>query len=362
MLANRQFAKRRIRGFTLIELLVVIAIIAILIALLLPAVQQAREAARRTQCKNNLKQLGLALHNYHDVHKMFTPNGVAGTTENVGGRYNQAWLSWSGLAMLLPYIDQGPVYNQIDFNYRWDNNNGGTVNNTMARTRIPAFVCPSDPGANASYTANMSPTSYGFSAGPASNWSMRTNNPGFATLYKGSKVRDFIDGTSNTIAVAEQQIGLNTGIWDTSKTKRSNWHRVVTGTRLQHANNTNGRVWSTAQTRVDAINAYYDSCKAMYDSGSGWNGSSDEQGRFWAAGRVFWGPWLTTLVGPNAGPSCDNDNSVTDMSIKEPSSYHTGGVQVLLADGSVRFVSENIDQRTWIGAGSISGGETLGEW
>ena len=93
--------KHRMSGFTLIELLVVIAIIAILIALLLPAVQQAREAARRSECKNNLKQIGIALFNYHDLADMFPAGGIAGTTENTGGRYNQAWLSWSGFAMLL---------------------------------------------------------------------------------------------------------------------------------------------------------------------------------------------------------------------------------------------------------------------
>lgn len=350
-------------GFTLIELLVVIAIIAILVSLLLPAVQQAREAARRTQCKNNLKQLGIALHNYHDVHGMFTPNGVAATTENTGGRYRQAWLSWSGLGMLLPYIEQKNVYDNINWDYRWDNNNGGTQNNTMARTRISAYVCPSDPGADASYTANMSPTSYCFSTGPASNWSMRTNPVGFATLWKGSRVRDIKDGTSNTVAMAEAQIGLNTGSYAGLPKPRKPWYRVVTGSRLQRANNTNGRVWRGQDgTHIAAINAYYDNCLAMYDAGSGWNGSSDEQGRFWAAGRVFWGPWVTTLVSPNAGPACDNDNSVTDMSVKEPSSHHTGIVQVVLADGSVRAVSENIDQGTWMSVGSIRGGETLGEW
>ena len=363
MASIHAFKKRKIRGFTLIELLVVIAIIAILIALLLPAVQQAREAARRTQCKNNLKQLGIALHNYHDTHGVFVSNGVAGTTENAGGRYRQAWLSWSGLSMLLPYIDQAPIYNLIDFNYRWDRDVAGTVNNTQgARTKIVPFMCPSDPGSTANYTSNMAPTSYTISTGPGSHWSMRTNSPGFATLWKGSKVRDITDGTSNTIACAEQQIGLNLGRWDPSITPRIKWYRVTGAGRLQRGGGTNNRVWRNTQAHIDRINTYYDNCLARYDAGSGWNGSSDEQGRFWAGGRVFWGPWSTTLVGPNAGPACDNDNSVTDMSVKEPSSYHTGGVQVLLADGSVRFVSENIDQATWIAAGSTRGNETMGEW
>jgi hypothetical protein len=92
----------------------------------------------------------------------------------------------------------------------------------------------------------------------------------------------------------------------------------------------------------------------------GWDGASDEQGRFWAAGRVFYGPYHTTLIGPNAGPSCDRDTSVTNIDLKEPSSLHEGGVFCLMADGSVKFINESLDQSTWIGLGSINGEERLG--
>lgn len=363
MTVKLNVGRRAIRGFTLIELLVVIAIIAVLIALLLPAVQQAREAARRTQCRNNLKQIGLAMHNYEGTHGMFPPNGIGRPTENIGGRYLQDWLAWSGFAMLLPYVEQDNIYNQIDFNYRWDNNNGGTVNNTMARTRIAAFVCPSDPGASVQYTANMGPTSYAISTGAASHWSMRTAPSGVATLHWGARMRDITDGTSNTIAGSELQIGQNTGAWVPNTGPRIPWYRVITGTRLQWQNDALGRNWDPRNpVHVAAINAYYANCLSLYDSGSGWDAASDEQGRFWAGGRVYWGPWHTTLIGPNAGPSCDLDASVTDMDIKEPSSYHTGGVLVVLADGSARFVSENIDQLVWMGAGTINRKEVLGEW
>jgi prepilin-type N-terminal cleavage/methylation domain-containing protein len=353
---------RRTRGFTLIELLVVIAIIAILIALLLPAVQQAREAARRTQCRNNLKQLGIALHNYHDTHRMFTPNGVAGTTEDVGGRFNQSWLAWSGFAMLLPYIDQAPIYNRINWSYRWDSNVGGTVNNTMARTRLAAYVCPSDPGANANYTANMGPTSYGISTGPGSNWNMSARPVGFATLFTGTRMRDITDGASNTLAVSEMRIGLNNGKWQTGTGRREPYYRVVVGTRLQRTNNTAGRAWDNSVAHRNLINDYYQTCLSMYDSGAGWSGESDEQGRFWAGGRVYWGPWLTTLVRPNAGPSCDVDSSTTDMDLRDPSSYHVGGVHCLMGDGAVKFLSENIDQGLWIAIGSRAGNETTGDF
>lgn len=350
------------RGFTLIELLVVIAIIAILIALLLPAVQQAREAARRTQCRNNLKQLGIALHNSHDTFGMFTANGVAGTTEDVGGRYNQAWLAWSGFAMLLPYIDQAPVYNKINWSYRWDSNVAGTVNNDMARTRIPAFLCTSDPGSNVFYTANMGPTSYGISNGPGSNWNMSAVPVGFATLFSGSRTSDITDGTSNTLAVSEQRVGLNRGQWQAGSKPREPYYRVVVGSRLERTANTAGRAWTNSPAHQALINTYYQNCLSMYDAGTGWSGESDEQGRFWAGGRVYWGPWITTLVRPNAGPSCDLDASTTDMDVKEPSSYHVGGVHCLMADGAVRFVSENINQGIWIAVGSRAGNESVGEF
>ncbi len=348
-------SKKRLSGFTLIELLVVIAIIAILIALLLPAVQQAREAARRSTCKNGLKQLGLALHNYHSTYKTFPPNPVCTTTENTGGRYKQSWLAWSGIAMLLPYMDQTPVYQRINWSYRWDSNVAGTVNNTMARTRIPALLCPSDPGSGSNYTAAMGPTSYSLSAGPATSWSTGASNPGFATFRRGSRVSDITDGSSNTIAAAETEIGLNNGKWNPAITPLA--YYTVTGVAAPAKS-----VYFATAADATALKTYYSTCLAKYKSGSGWSGSYDEQGRWWASGRVYWGPWHTTLIGPNAGPGCDSDTSTTTMNLKEPSSYHIGGAQVLLGDGSVRFISQNINQLTWIGLGSIRGQESLGQF
>lgn len=353
----------RRRGFTLIELLVVIAIIAILIALLLPAVQQAREAARRTQCKNNLKQLGLALHNYHDTHLIMPPSPVGETTEGVGGRYNQAWLGWSGLAMLLPYIEQKNLYERADWNYRWDADIAGLAsNNTLvARVRVEAFVCPSDPGANAKYTTNMAPTSYCLSAGPVSAWSVGVNKPGLITFRVGTRMRDILDGTSNSIAMSECRIGLNKGQWTPGRLPRDFGYGVVMGSNLRRGSAPT-TIFNNTAADIAVINAYFNACLARYDAGTGWDGTYDEPGRFWASGRCLWGPYMTTLVGPNKGPACDNDNSPTDIDLKDPSSFHTGGVQALLCDGSVKFVSENLDQAVWIAAGSINGQETLGEW
>lgn len=354
--------RHRWSGFTLIELLVVIAIIAVLIALLLPAVQQAREAARRSQCKNNLKQIGIALHNYHEIAKMFPSTGCNRPTEGIGGRYLQNWLTWSGFSMLLPYVDQAPIYENIDFSYQWNANLAGNRNNTMARTQIETFNCPSDPGAGVKYTANMATTSYGLSAGPASDWSVGRFKPGIGTLLRYTRLRDITDGPSNTIVASELQIGLNQGKWDPDRPSRDPSYRVVTGNRVQRTANAQGRVWKNSQAHIDELNADYQTCLDMYDSGSGWHGSSDEQGRFWAAGRAYWAPYHTTLIGPNAGPSCDFDSSVTNIDIKEPSSHHSGGVHVLMGDGRVEFVGDSIDQRTWIALGSIAGDDKVGEF
>ena len=203
-------------GFTLIELLVVIAIIAILIALLLPAVQQAREAARRTQCKNNLKQLGLALHNYHDVHRAFPPGIVnqEGNTANDGARNR---LNWSWAVFVLPYIDQAPLFNQI---------NPGPVRGTAAisdpviravmQKPFPAFRCPSDTGPDVNTDGQRRVKdsggtlhSHSLSNYIASNCSAELRpqaDIADGVFYSNSKVRmrDITDGTSNTIGVGER--------------------------------------------------------------------------------------------------------------------------------------------------------------
>ena len=353
---------RRRRAFTLIELLVVIAIIAILIALLLPAVQQAREAARRTQCRNNLKQIGLAFHNYHDIYQTFPGSPMAGTTEAVGGRYNQAWLAWSAFALILPQMDQAPLYNKLDFNWQWNINVGNVQNQTLIYTYIPGYLCPSDPGSGNRYTAAMGPSTYGVSAGPSSGWDPDQFKPGYAAYERPTKIAEVIDGSVNTIMVSELRMGQNKGQWDPTVKFREPSYRVANAGPLERANNDQGRVWNNSPAHISAINNYYQNCLSMYDSGSGWDGASDEQGRFWAAGRVYWGPYLTTLVGPNAGPSCDRDTSVTDIDLKEASSYHVGGVNSLMGDGSVQFITENIDQGVWIALGTINGNEAIGEF
>ncbi|MDP1799531.1 MAG: DUF1559 domain-containing protein, partial [Planctomycetaceae bacterium] len=243
--------RKKWHGFTLIELLVVIAIIAILIALLLPAVQQAREAARRTQCRNNLKQLGLACHNYHDAFNQFPHNYDARGPLEVstgGGQWQNGPGTFGWIVMALPYFDQAPLYNRFNFS---DNNGGpgwtSTANTVPSTTILPALMCPSNPQPNkvncgvatggaggpaggaqvgrTDYTGNM-----GFSVGdwrscivsdggviPITKgpgrtpgvakdaWGWNVNylgdDDGVFSFFSTAKIRDIIDGTSNTILV-----------------------------------------------------------------------------------------------------------------------------------------------------------------
>jgi prepilin-type N-terminal cleavage/methylation domain-containing protein/prepilin-type processing-associated H-X9-DG protein len=308
------------RGFTLIELLVVIAIIAILIALLLPAVQQAREAARRTQCKNNLKQLGLALHNYHDVHRCF-PFGHEGTTK-----------AFSAFSMLLPFLEQGPLYGQIDFNVPVTH-----VGNDAARLiELPMLRCPSDLqnalpaiGGATNYFANKgSGVLWGSPTGP--NASFQPQN---GVMYYGSRVRiaDITDGTSMTAAVSERML----------------------------ADGNNARVSPVADvffspaspmTADEAVQI----CNAI-DINNLANQFPLFMGAPWMNGQHT---YLHTNV-PN-GRSCGF--FLINRASMPPSSRHTGGVQILLCDGSVRFVTENIDLGTWRALGTRDGGEIVGDY
>ena len=299
------------RGFTLIELLVVIAIIAILIALLLPAVQQAREAARRSTCKNNLKQIGLAMHNYLDTHTVL-PYGWAWDTGY--GPLTRSRESW--MQQILPYVDQAPLYNkyiQENFAYVHGSSHRYTV--------IPALVCPSNPGADSGRNFRGN---YGVCSGKTNGSWVSTNGTGMFYRYSKTKTRDVTDGTSNTIMAGEGVV------------------------------------------RPDGASA-----------STPWG----EVGNYWGGGCSHHGGAFNTEEPPNSpvpdcNYTCANYNmpnfpcagynsgpvSCTGSARTYARSFHVGGVHILLADGAVRFASENIDLGTWQALSTRAGQEIIGEF
>ncbi len=344
-------------GFTLIELLVVIAIIAILIALLLPAVQQAREAARRTQCKNNLKQLGLALHNYHSSLNTFPPSMSHGGAASYTGGAN-----WSVLAFLTPYLDQSNVYNAMNVNFpTYDATfNISAPNRVAAGTIVPSFLCPSDRGTAIisnvlGVTTGLGPTNYvacngtgtvgrdGLTTGGTS-----TNYPGSpyqtdGVLYANSRTRigDITDGTSNTICFSESLLG----------------DRTANGTTLRE------RAFAVA-TPSYSYSTFND---AGCTSATTWaDGTArNPKGYSWIHGEIGAASY-NHYYGPNSRNYDCGGNALelgfTAVGWRAARSLHTGGVHVLLADGAVKFVSENIDLTVWRNLSTRSGSEVIGEF
>ena len=345
-------------GFTLIELLVVIAIIAVLIALLLPAVQQARESARRTQCKNNLKQLGLAIHNYHDTHGQFPQNYDSAWGLGVGAAGS---ISWSWLVMSLPYIDQGAMYNLFDFstfNAAGRNNDWDGTGATPAPVKSPrqlrqrvisAFICPSNdqaplrPGpqvigyadgngwggsdaAGTDYVGNMGHVWSGWKDNPnlpvfpsADGRFVRGSNPGTPWVngdsiaeqrnlngvffYQGAaKISQITDGTSNTVAVFEDM----------------HWKGITAG-KFNYAAHVDS-AWTVANSAINSM------LNPINNQNPAWlNGDWDCRTHGW-------------------------------------SSRHVGGAHGLLCDGSVKFVSQNIDHLVRYNVGVRNDGNTVSDF
>ncbi|WP_417850732.1 DUF1559 domain-containing protein [Thalassoglobus sp.] len=328
----QRYRTRTSKGFTLIELLVVIAIIAILVALLLPAVQQAREAARRTQCKNNLKQMGLALHNYHDVYSTFP----------IGAQTPYYRANWR--ASILPYLDQAPLYNQLTQTpeptrgYASGNGNSAAgwqvANQALNNQLIPAYKCPSS--TTDSFNISTSPVTNNGKPSPdaslGNETAMTMDYIGISGSYSGvapynqncgteiyggyacnnglmrvgavSRMRDATDGSSNTMIIGEQSGLIN------NRDYRANYY-------------------------------------------GGWAGYSSINS--WGTGvrTIRYSP--NPAIAPPGGDQTYNSNGPL-------TSEHVGGVQIVMADGSVRFLSENLDITTLLALGSAKDGQVLGEF
>lgn len=335
--------KGRAKGFTLIELLVVIAIIAVLIALLLPAVQQARESARRTQCRNNLKQLGLALHNYHDNSNCFPPGNVVpepGTT--------MRGASW--LVRLLPMIDQGAAYNQMVFagtDWTMQNSNPNRNWSVVTTLKVAALNCPSSTlpqtrtqtsssattglGAPASLTYQVGNyvgiagcydnAATGVCCPSPSTWTgyYRSNYNGMIVSSNGTygdarpvRIADATDGTSNTVVVGEQ------GAQDPS----------------------------CSRTDKDCRSGNYD--------GGAWSGGEGGDGGWWLNMTVIRAP-----INSTQGANGDEQPYYRHTRI---TSQHTGGAHMLFADGAVRYLSNNMDYLTLERIASRNDGAVVGDF
>ncbi len=347
----------RKRGFTLIELLVVIAIIAVLIALLLPAVQQAREAARRTQCKNNLKQMGLSIHNYESTFTRFPSSGESTDETPVAGKTVRRFFPVSMFTAILPYVDQASIYNQWNFNVHYSN----AANAGFAKNKIQAFQCPSNgttqPDQLGYGLTDYMPVAYvdfdqfGNRGGDPT---YLANIPGYdiaGTLGFCRKIGDITDGLSNSIMVIE----------DAGRPTNNGGSYDVSGGALLGGPANAGYFDPTQMSAVKNQTPYVPGGNygvpgrwADPDNGSGISGPPSP-----AAGpKQFINQNKTPTGGPSTCPWNINNCGPND----EPFSQHTGGVHCLLGDGSVRFLSDSLDYNTLRKLANPKDGEVVGEF
>jgi prepilin-type N-terminal cleavage/methylation domain-containing protein/prepilin-type processing-associated H-X9-DG protein len=358
------------RGFTLIELLVVISIIAVLIALLLPAVQSAREAARRAQCVNNLKQLALALHNYHSAAGAFPP-GIDTTTaypgvappNNLG-----TWTVWSPQAMLLPYLDQTPLYNAGNFSWGccYDSPQADATNSTVYLTRIGNFLCPSDVNAGIqninSYYGSIGTSTVPYPGDGVTNGVFQlydANNQGSSV-----SISQLTDGTSNTIAFGEGVVG------DYSKLNNYKGNGLAGAHEIFSAEVVDARQNPAQILRgLQSCNAFWsgDVITRCPNGNCDYSGLKQYLGQTWALGeRGF--TLFNTIVPPNSQQypwhSCRFDRTCLPCAMEGSSfinanSNHPGGANFAFSDGSVKFIKDSVDMMTYWALGTRNGGEVI---
>jgi prepilin-type N-terminal cleavage/methylation domain-containing protein/prepilin-type processing-associated H-X9-DG protein len=359
----------RRRAFTLIELLVVIAIIAVLIALLLPAVQAAREAARRAQCINNLKQIGLGLHNYHQSNDVFPPGGLP-TWDATNNKPAGNAQDFSAHVRILGALEGQTLFNAANFAYSCFNTDtyGCSGNATVTSTRLSVFLCPSDiaPAYNllrvgGLLSSRQAPgNSYFASYGSGIEYDgSRTGGPPNGVFQiTGSQIgiRDITDGTSNTIAFGEWRMGTGNKNLFTIPTDI-----IFSGVTPANTARNNGTMTMPNPVLAAALPAWIAQCAAKLTNTANRPNPVAVQGESWAFSMPGYSLG-SILLAPNARyPSCNINgaNSQFNPGMYNLSSRHPGGANVLMGDGSVRFLKDSVNPTTLWALGSRAGGEVI---
>jgi prepilin-type N-terminal cleavage/methylation domain-containing protein/prepilin-type processing-associated H-X9-DG protein len=366
------------RGFTLIELLVVIAIIAVLIGLLLPAVQSARESARRIQCVNNIKQLGLGLHNYISATGALPP-GIDTTVTYPGTAppYDLAqWTAWSPQALLLPYVEQGPLYNAANFywNCCFASTQGDATNSTVYLTRIASFLCPSDGLAGDqninSYLGSIGPSTVAYPVDGYTTGVFRVYNAQYLT--SSVTLASINDGTSNTIAFSEGLVGD----YGKNSNYRGNGMSGATDVPTVSGNAPPVIAGNNAESDPKSVLLALQNCNTFWMSNAlstctgyhvcDYAGLKQYGGKTWAQGergltlfntivppnsKLY--PWKACRLGPCLPCAFDG------MSFANASSNHPSGCNYAMCDGSVRFIKDSINMLTYESLGTRAGGEVI---
>jgi prepilin-type N-terminal cleavage/methylation domain-containing protein/prepilin-type processing-associated H-X9-DG protein len=366
----KSFSRPPGRGFTLIELLVVIAIIAVLISLLLPAVQAAREAARRAQCVNNLKQLGLAVHNYISANNVLPPGDMypAGTNQKgangiTGNGFNSYTNGWT--LAILAQIEQQPLFNAFNFVFSYADTLSagaapGIINSTVSCNQLAGFLCPSENSAGRPQTPYAALNYVGNQGGPGciKGFSGTMVSPNWGSTAVQTNViglQAVTDGTTNTAMFSERLMGVpgnaTVTLGDKNNAKRATFQVGTTAT-------LNG---SDVAGAMNVLNA----CKALPTSTTAI--ASYRSGQIWVIGH----PWGTlfnryTHYGTPNMITCDVSNTNAQsvgtgggQVSAPPTSNHPGGVNVCFTDGSVRFIKDSVNLQAWWALGTRDGGEVI---